>query len=182
MKKDITPLDIHLRAVGTVRSEITTPTLTAEDDHLTPEARAEKFRDFYARTKSVTAELIINEALVGILDGIEGFSHIVVLFWPHLLPPERRKIYQVHPRGQKEIPLKGVFATCSPARPNPILMTVVRLLDRQNNILRVTGLDAVDGSPILDIKPYTSTSYENEATTLPDWLITIQKDLLGETP
>jgi tRNA (Thr-GGU) A37 N-methylase len=56
--------------------------------------------------------------------------------------------------GNKDFPLQGVFATHSPARPNSILITVVKLVKREQNILHVTGLDALDGSPVLDIKPY----------------------------
>ncbi len=175
-------VEMHLRSVGVVRSEIKSPTLTTEDEGLTLEERAAIFRDYYSRAKSLTAELVIDSELKGILDGIDDFSHIIVLYWPHLLPSERRKICQVRPMGRKDIPLKGVFATCSPARPNPILMTVVRLLARHGNVLEVTGLDAVDGSPIVDIKPYTSAAFEKEKTTLPDWIDTIHQDIEGETP
>lgn len=181
-KKKQHRIDMHLRSVGEIRSKIKSPTLTSDDDNLTPEARAAKFRDYYSNAKRITAELIIDPELKGILDGIEGFSHIIVLYWPHLLPPERRKICQVHPMGREDLPLNGVFATCSPARPNPILMTVVRLLGRDDNVLRVTGLDAVDGSPIVDIKPYTGTFYEEEKTTRPDWIDIIHQDLEGESP
>ena len=110
---------MHLRSVGVVRSDIKTPAVAANDKDLSPRARAKKFQDYYHRSQRTIAELIIDSNLEGILDGIEDFSHIIVLYWPHLLPSERRKTWQVHPMGRKDIPLKGVFATCSPARPNP---------------------------------------------------------------
>ena len=77
---------------------------------------------------------------------------------------------KVHPRRKQSLPLVGVFATRSPARPNPIGMATVKLLECHDNVLKVIGLDAVDGTPVLDIKPYIP-GYDspNEAKT-PDWI------------
>ena len=63
---------------------------------------------------------------------------------------------RIHPQGRKEIAKVGVFATRSPCRPNPIGVTVVKLIERRHNVLKVKGLDAVNNTPILDIKPYTN--------------------------
>ncbi len=82
------------------------------------------------------------------LDGVEQFDRLVVLYWLH---QARRDTLRVYPRGQSE--LKGVFASRSPDRPNPIGLSVVRLLKKERNMLQVVGLDAVDGTPVLDIKP-----------------------------
>jgi len=60
----------------------------------------------------------------------------------------------VHPKGRLNIPLQGVFATRTPNRPNPIGVTIVKLLEMRRNVLTVEGLDALDGSPVLDIKPF----------------------------
>jgi len=109
--------------------------------------------------------------------GIEGFSHILVLYWPHLVDPERRNLKIVHPMGRKDLPQQGIFATCSPARPNPVLVSVVPLLERLGNVLKVQGLDAVDGSPILDIKPYVQPHCGVERATVPPWMEKIHKDL-----
>jgi len=76
--------------------------------------------------------------------------------------------------GRKDIPRQGVFATCSPARPNPVLVTAVRLLERRGNILRVQGLEAVDGSPIVDIKPYNPRYYRVESPAVPEWMSNLQ--------
>jgi len=76
--------------------------------------------------------------------------------------------------GRKEIPLMGVFSTCSPARPNPVLTTVVRLCGRKENVLEITGLDTVDGSPVIDIKPYVKDSYPQERVTIPEWMEQLQ--------
>jgi tRNA-Thr(GGU) m(6)t(6)A37 methyltransferase TsaA len=86
------------------------------------------------------------------LKGIEGFSHLIVVFW---LDRAHKPDMQIHPRGQKGIPWVGYLATRTPHRANPIGLTVVRLLNRKGTRLTVKGLDAWDGTPILDIKPYT---------------------------
>ncbi|HEX77086.1 MAG TPA: tRNA (N6-threonylcarbamoyladenosine(37)-N6)-methyltransferase TrmO [Dehalococcoidia bacterium] len=105
--------------------------------------------------REIVSEITIEERWVEALEGIEGFSHIIVLFWMHQLPPEQRGATKTHPQGRHDLPLMGVFATRSPCRPNPLGLAVVRLLERRGKLLRVKGLDALDGSPVLDIKPYT---------------------------
>ncbi len=109
------------------------------------------------------------------LEGLEGFSHIIVVFHLHRVPEEARKTLKVRPRrllrlGFKleELPLVGVFATDSPHRPNPIGITVVELLSVEPSGLRVRGLDAFDGTPVLDIKPYTPHR-RVEIKSLPEW-------------
>jgi len=86
------------------------------------------------------------------LDGIEKLTHINVLYWMHRLTENDREKLKVHPRGDMDRPLTGVFATRSPVRPNPIGLTRVELLKREGNVLFVKGLDALDGSPVIDIK------------------------------
>jgi tRNA-Thr(GGU) m(6)t(6)A37 methyltransferase TsaA len=86
------------------------------------------------------------------LHGIESLEHIWVLYWMHELPPAARARLRGHPYGDRARPERGVFALHSPFRPNPIGMTRVRLLGREGNRLIVEGLDALDGSPVIDIK------------------------------
>ena len=78
---------------------------------------------------------------------------------------------KVHPRGQQELPLVGRFATRSPTRPNPIGKTTVKLLERRGNILKVTGLDAIDGTPVIDIKPYIPGYDSVLDTRVPPWVM-----------
>lgn len=120
--------------------------------------------------RGVTADLVVDGDLDGILDGIEEFSHLLVLCWAHLIPPERRSITRVHPMGREDLPLLGIFSTHSPARPNPILATVVRLVERKGNVLRVEGMDAIDGTPVIDIKPFTRGICPEREITEPEWL------------
>ncbi len=99
------------------------------------------------------ARIALDPALTGGLLGLEPGSDIVVLFYFH-----RSTGYdlQVHPRGDLTRPLRGVFAVRSPRRPNPIGVTTARVQRVEGNVLEVVGLDALDGSPVLDIKGYSS--------------------------
>nr|HDO81484.1 tRNA (N6-threonylcarbamoyladenosine(37)-N6)-methyltransferase TrmO [Candidatus Bathyarchaeota archaeon] len=99
------------------------------------------------------AEVVINNELQEALDGIEGFSHVFVIYYMHKVA-DKKVPMKVHPRGNSRLPLVGVLSTRSPLRPNCIGLTVVELLERKRNVLKVRGLDALDGSPILDVKPY----------------------------
>lgn len=86
------------------------------------------------------------------LEGVEEIEHLWVLYWMHALPEEQRRVLRAHPRGDRSRPVRGVFALHSPVRPNPIGLTRVRLLGREGNRLVVEGLDALPGSPVLDLK------------------------------
>jgi len=89
------------------------------------------------------------------LKGIDGFSHIILLYWLHFRDnKEERSVLQVVPRGRVNGVKVGVFACRSPSRPNPIGLCVVKLMKVEDCILTVKGLDAFKGSPIIDIKPY----------------------------
>ena len=167
--------EMIIRPVGYVRNELKTPSLKAKGEDIELE-KGLRLAAMEAKTiRSLVSELVINPKLGGILDGLEDFSHALVLYWPHLLTPHGRSLTRVHPMGQKEFPLVGIFSTCSPARPNPILLTVVRIIEKKGNRLTVQGLEAVDGSPIIDIKPYTATYCSAEDVKLSDWMNQIQK-------
>jgi tRNA-Thr(GGU) m(6)t(6)A37 methyltransferase TsaA len=117
-----------------------------------------------------TSKIIIKEDLKEALSRIDEFSHIIVIYWMHKLPPSQRSIIKVHPKGNHTLPLVGVFASRSPARPNPIGITTVKLLERRDNVLKVTGLDAIDGTPVLDIKPYIPDDDSSTEAKTPGWL------------
>ena len=88
---------------------------------------------------------------------IEQNKYLIVLYWAHLA---KRDILKTIPPAAKE--LHGVFASRSPGRPNPLSLCIVELLKRDGNILRVKGLDALDGSSVIDIKPYTTLDVISE--------------------
>ena len=122
----------------------------------------------------VTSEIVIDEEWTEHLDGIDEFSHIMVVFWMHLSPVGTRPPGKIHPRGRADLPLVGLFATRAPYRPNPIGVSVVKLLRRHDNVLTVQGLDAIDGTPVLDIKSYMTPVDKPEDIRMPDWVSNIR--------
>ena len=106
-----------------------------------------------------TSTLRIYPEFCPALLGIERHSHLIVLYWFHLRDNlEHRETLQVTPPRHEEAPLTGVFACRSPSRPNPIGVTVVKLERVDGCKLIVSGLDALKGSPIVDVKPYNPDS------------------------
>jgi len=97
------------------------------------------------------ARIVLDPQLTDALLGLEPGSDIVGLAYFH---EADRDVLQVHPMGNRDNPLRGVFATRSPARPNPIAVTSARIERIDGNVLHVVGLDALDGTPVLDIKSY----------------------------
>ena len=139
---------INLKPIGIVRNELKQPVR----------------RD----CREIISEIVIDPGLSEALDDLDEFSHIVVLYWMHRqrdLP-----MTKVHPMGNRQIPLKGVFATRSPRRPNPIGQTTVRLLQRQGNTIRVEGLDAISGTPVIDIKPCIPDADLLANARVPRWI------------
>jgi tRNA (adenine37-N6)-methyltransferase len=99
----------------------------------------------------VVSEILVDRKWAEGLKGIEAFSHVIVLF--HLSRARGVNIL-VHPKRRMDLPLVGMFSTRSPHRPNPIGLTICRLVKRRGTRLTVKGLDAIDGTPVIDIKPY----------------------------
>ncbi|MHA1617349.1 MAG: tRNA (N6-threonylcarbamoyladenosine(37)-N6)-methyltransferase TrmO [Candidatus Njordarchaeales archaeon] len=120
----------------------------------------------------VRGEIEIFEEYVEGLEGIEEFSHIIVVAYLHKVPEEARHTLKVRPRGRSDMPLVGVFCTNSPHRPNPIAITIVKLLKRKDRRLVVGGLDLFDGTIVLDIKPYTPRRVVRHAK-YPEWVLKI---------
>ena len=119
--------------------------------------------------EKVVSDIIINTSLTEALDGLEESSHIVVLYWMHQAMSGEVPL-KIHPRGRQELPLLGLFATRTPNRPNPVGKAMVRLLQRRGNILRVEGLDAIDGTPVIDIKPYIPGYDSVTNAKVPPWI------------
>ena len=141
--------EINFKAIGIVRNEINEPT--------------------HQDSSNILSEIIIDDSLAEALDDLEKFSHIIVLYWIHR--SRRPSPVKVHPRGNPKRALMGVFATRSPSRPNPIGKATVELLERKANTLKVRGLDAIDGSPVLDIKPYIPGYDSVDNARAPSWMV-----------
>jgi tRNA-Thr(GGU) m(6)t(6)A37 methyltransferase TsaA len=111
------------------------------------------------------------------LEGLNGFSHVFVVSYLHKLRPEQIGPLRVKPkravkRGFKleELPTLGVFALDSPTRPNPIGLSLVRLIRRDGSKLSVAGIDLFDGTPVIDIKAY-QPDYQARKIALPEWYV-----------
>ncbi len=95
--------------------------------------------------------LILDKKYIGALDGLDRYRYLLVIYYFHRSSGYHER---VHPMGDQSIPKRSVLSTRSPCRPNPIGITVVEIRSVKGNVIRVTGLDALNGTPILDIKPY----------------------------
>ena len=103
--------------------------------------------------------------------GLEGFSHVQVLFWFHQNDSaQKRKTQRVHPRKDKNNPLSGVFATHSPLRPNPIGLTLCKIKSIEGLQIKIEDIDAFDGTPVIDIKCYIPGSVAQSDIRLPNWV------------
>jgi tRNA-Thr(GGU) m(6)t(6)A37 methyltransferase TsaA len=127
--------DISLQPIGVVRSAF----LRREE---TPKQ---------GRETSARADLEIFPAFRAGLQGLAELKHAFILTWLH---QASRDMLMVHPRGDQDRPKQGVFSTRSPHRPNPIGLNMVRIISISDSGLTVEGLEAIDGTPILDIKPF----------------------------
>ncbi len=103
------------------------------------------------KIRNSKSQLILKEKYLPALEGLERYKHLLVVYHIDRSPGYREK---VHPMGDLSRPERGVLATRSPCRPNPIGITVVQILGIDGTKIDVTGLDALDESPLLDIKPY----------------------------
>ena len=130
-------MDPELRPIGRVESPLTDPaSAPCQGDEGAPEAW-----------------IAIEPAFAAALDGLAQGDEVIVLTW---LDRADRDVLTVHPRGDTSRPQQGVFATRSPDRPNPIGLHRVRILAIEGGRLRVADLEAVDATPVLDIKPVLS--------------------------
>lgn len=147
---------INMEPIGTVRSVVTEPT---------DEGWGE-----------VTAEIVLDERLADGLQGLDAFSHALVVFYMD------RSSFQIgddlvrRPQGRPDMPMIGIFAQRAKHRPNPIGITAVQIVSIDGPVLRVKGLDAIDGTPVLDLKPYFHPFDLVADSTVPEWVPRLMAD------
>jgi tRNA (adenine37-N6)-methyltransferase len=151
MERQHPPSDarIHLERIGYVSSD--------EHDHR---------RVDWSRVRS---RVVLDAALAPALRGLEGYSHVIVVAWLHLIPEELRTRLEAYPAGDEQLPVQGALALRGGARPNPLGVTVCRLHRVEGSTLEVEGLDLVDGTPVLDVKPYVPFYDSVPRATIPRW-------------
>lgn len=144
--------EILLKPIGKVISEITEP------------------QRGMGEWSDVVSEIVIDEDLKEHLEGLEEFSHILVIFWMHKSPVTGSPPSKIHPKGRADLPLVGLFATRAPYRPNSLGVSTVKLVERRGTTLIVKGLDALSGTPVIDVKPYMPPIDDPTEVRMPDWV------------
>ena len=119
---------------------------------------------------SVVSEIELKPELADGLRQLDSFSHALIIFFMHQSSFKPESDLVRRPRGRADMPEAGIFAQRAKHRPNPIGITAVEIVSIEGNILRVRGLDAIDGSPVLDIKPYVPAFDRRDSATIPEWM------------
>ncbi|TQR05805.1 tRNA (N6-threonylcarbamoyladenosine(37)-N6)-methyltransferase TrmO [Psychrobacillus soli] len=149
-----------ISSIGTVYNERKTP----EDDYW----------------GNVISEIKLNnEWDTSCLDGIESFSHLEILYLFHLVSDDKIQYTSRHPRNNKKYTKVGIFAQRGKNRPNKIGLTVVELIKRKGNTLTVRGLDAIDGTPIIDVKPVMNEFLPKGEVKQPEWATDLMVNYWG---
>jgi tRNA-Thr(GGU) m(6)t(6)A37 methyltransferase TsaA len=122
-----------------------------------------------SRAKDARGTVEVFDKYVEGLSDLDGFSHIILLYHFHRSGPYRLRVTPF-----LDTRLRGLFATRAPSRPNPIGLSVVELLGIDGNTLSIRGLDILDGTPVLDIKPYVG-EFDDRAGTRKGWLESVER-------
>lgn len=125
--------------------------------------KAPRFGNF----KNEISEIILDKKFAKSLKGIEDYSHIIVVCW---MDEVKGYVVKHRPQGNPNVPIVGIFACRCPQRPNPIAITTVKLAGRKGNKVRVRGLDILDGTPVIDIKPYWPQYDKVANEKIPAWV------------
>lgn len=123
----------------------------------------------------VVSEILLEDKYAPGLAGLNEFSHVLVVFYMHKSTFEEGDHLQRHPQGRQDMPHIGIFAQRAKHRPNPIGVTAVELLGVQRNTVTVRGLDAIDGTPVLDVKPYFPAYDCRVEARTPGWVDELMK-------
>lgn len=116
------------------------------------------------------AAIRVLDKYVPALKGLEEWSHVNVLYWfDRNDTAQKRSILQVHPRGDAANPLTGVFACRAPVRPNLIALSVCKIRSVEGGLIHVDSIDAMDKTPVLDLKPFAPADAPTEAVKVPPW-------------
>ncbi|MBI2675276.1 MAG: tRNA (N6-threonylcarbamoyladenosine(37)-N6)-methyltransferase TrmO [Candidatus Aenigmarchaeota archaeon] len=139
--------DITLRPIGFVKNNIKEPRFGGFADEV--------------------SEIVVDEKFTGALDGIDDYSHVIIIYW---MDKVKGHVIKHQPQGNPHVPVVGIFACRCPQRPNPIGITTVRLMGHKGNRIKVKGLDILDGTPVIDIKPYWPQYDRVEDGKIPEWV------------
>jgi tRNA-Thr(GGU) m(6)t(6)A37 methyltransferase TsaA len=139
--------DINIKPIGFVKNDVKEP----------------RFGNF---TNDIS-EIVIDEKFTEALNGIDDYSHVIIVYW---MDRVKDSVVTHRPQGNPDVPVVGIFACRCPQRPNPIAITTVRLMGHKGNVIKVKGLDILDNTPIIDIKPYWPNYDKVEDGRIPNWV------------
>ena len=142
-------MEIIMRPIGTVRNEVS----NRKDDSWGDDI----------------SSIVLDRQFSSGLKGLEDFSHAIILFYLDQAKFDKEKHLQRRPQNRDDMPLTGIFSQRGKDRPNRIGMTSVEIVSVSEDTLVVKGLDAVNGTPVLDIKPYYPV-YDQKEATVPEWV------------
>lgn len=114
-----------------------------------------------------TSQIIVDEEFTEALNSIDDYSHVVIVYW---MDKVKDYVMTHRPQDIPEVPVVGIFACRCPPRPNPVGVSTVRLMGREGNKITVKGLDILDGTPVIDIKPHWPQYDKVENARIPDWV------------
>ncbi len=118
----------------------------------------------------IKSKITLNQNFSGALLGLDDFSHAIIVTYLHEANYQKEKHLKRRPRNLETMPLVGIFSQRVKDRPNPIGITAVQIIQVKDCVLEVKGLDAIDGTPVIDIKPYYPQYDKIEDSRIPDWV------------
>src|SRR5512136_2118740 len=124
----------------------------------------------------ITSRIVLLPEYCPGLHGLGAFSHAIVLTWLHRASFDRARDLVRRPRGLASMPEVGIFAQRATVRPNPIGVTAVRVLGVEPDAVVVSGLDAIDGTPVIDIKPYYPQYDAVDSSVVPEWVNELMRE------
>jgi tRNA-Thr(GGU) m(6)t(6)A37 methyltransferase TsaA len=139
--------DICLKPIGFVKNNVKEP----------------RFGNF----EEEISEIIVDEKFTEALNGIADYSHVIIVYW---MDKVKSHVITHRPQGNPDVPVVGIFSCRCPPRPNPIAISTVKLVGHEGNKIRVKGLDILDGTPVIDIKPYWPRYDKVDDGKIPDWV------------
>lgn len=128
---------------------------------------SEQSDENWGNTKS---RIRLKDEYVGGLKGLENFSHAIILTYLHEAKFVRNKHLERRPRNLPEMPLVGIFSQRAKDRPNPIGLAAVKIIEVLTDSLIVEGIDAINGTPVIDIKPYYPQYDKIDNAIVPEWV------------
>jgi tRNA-Thr(GGU) m(6)t(6)A37 methyltransferase TsaA len=118
----------------------------------------------------ITSRILLQPEYIGALSGLGDFSHAIIITYLHQAKYEKEKHLQRRPRGLESMPKVGIFSQRAKDRPNPIGVTAVKIINVEDGHIEVQGLDAINETPVLDVKPYYPQYDKIDSPKVPEWV------------